>query len=167
MGWVGGKKGVWGRGAGARHCTTLNVPLKVLPTSHFHQDSGHMNQRARSLDKMSYRKDFLFLLPTGGCSQWIIGCTFTFTRNSFRTETVYKVLMKAFLHKLFFLSEKWLPLNMPSQLHCVFDKMWMHKHFVLLLLDFSLCWPLFCVCSNIILAKTMWYEYLSTLPRMH
>lgn len=30
--------------------------------------------------------------------------------------------MKAFFHKLIFLSEKWLPLNMHSQLHCVFAK---------------------------------------------
>lgn len=122
LGWVGGKKEVWGRGAGARHCATLNVLLKVLPTSHFHQESGHSEPEGQVLDDMSYRNYFLFLLPRGSCSQWIIGCTCTFTRNSFHAETVYKVLMKAFFHKPFFLSEKCLPLNMPSQLHCVFVK---------------------------------------------
>lgn len=65
---------------------------------------------------------FLFLLPSEDCSQWIISYTCTLIRNSFHTETVYKILLRAFFHKLIFLSEKWLPLNIPSQLRCAFAK---------------------------------------------
>lgn len=148
LGWAGGKKGAWGRGAGARHCTTLNVPLKVLPISQFHQESGHppLSQRARSPDKKIYRNDFLFLLPRGSCSQWIIGCTCTFTRNSFHAEAVYKVLMKAFPSQTVFSVWKMTSSKHAQlQLHCVFAKTWMHMHFCFIiirlfcLLTFILC----------------------------
>lgn len=63
LSWVGGEKRARGRGAGGRHCPTLKVLLKGLPTAA--QESGRSppSQRFRSFDEMSYSKDLSLSIP--------------------------------------------------------------------------------------------------------
>jgi len=124
LGWAGGEKGARGREAGETYSLILHVPLKAFPAAALESGHAPLRWRFRSLYEMNYSKDLCLSIPPSqrSCSQWIIGCTCTLTRNSFHTKTVYKVLLRASFHKSIFLSEKWLPLNMPIQLHCVFAK---------------------------------------------
>lgn len=83
--------------------------------------------------------------PSGGCSQWIISYICTLTRNSFHTGTVFRVSLRAFFHRMIFLSEKCPPLNMPSHLHCVFAKDKKIYEFCFIIIGFFLSVDLYSV----------------------